>query len=259
VIKIAVLSDIHGNADALSSALEGVSNESVDHTVILGDLLTYGCQPNEVVDMLIDYRCKHDCTFIAGNHECFYSAAIQKNYTDYQPAGFVSESIEWTKAQIADLDLNEVFQWRGEFEVEGCFFSHANPYLDGRWENVESASQCRGAARVLRKNGFHTGIFGHTHRAFVKIVSEESVSDIAISNSCLSALSRDQVRVINPGSVGQARGSGLTYLLLEVEEGEMISHTFTSIESDTDKAVDAIDATSMSSDTKSKLIKYVRN
>ena len=53
--KIAVISDIHSNADALQYALLKIKYESVDLTVILGDIFTYCCQPKEVVDILNSY------------------------------------------------------------------------------------------------------------------------------------------------------------------------------------------------------------
>ena len=51
-IKVAVISDIHGNADALEYALDEIKLLVPDVTIILGDILTYGCEPLEVLDVL---------------------------------------------------------------------------------------------------------------------------------------------------------------------------------------------------------------
>ena len=45
--KIAVISDIYANADALTTLLKGLKNKSVDIKIFLGDILTYGSQPRE--------------------------------------------------------------------------------------------------------------------------------------------------------------------------------------------------------------------
>jgi len=56
--KVAVIADIHGNADALEYALKKIDLESVDITLFLGDLLTYGCQPIKVLQILSSYKKK---------------------------------------------------------------------------------------------------------------------------------------------------------------------------------------------------------
>ena len=71
-IKIAVISDIHSNADSLGIVLKKLKNEKIDITIILGDILTYGCQPLEVLSMLDKYRSENEVIFIKGNHDQFY-------------------------------------------------------------------------------------------------------------------------------------------------------------------------------------------
>ena len=64
--KIAVISDIHSNADALTKILDELNKEKADTTIFLGDILTYGCQPLEVLDMLVEYKRKNSIIFIKG-------------------------------------------------------------------------------------------------------------------------------------------------------------------------------------------------
>lgn len=56
-MRIAVLSDIHGNADALDAALADLSQRPVDHVVCLGDAIQGGPQPAAVVARLRDLGC----------------------------------------------------------------------------------------------------------------------------------------------------------------------------------------------------------
>ena len=51
-MKLAIISDIHGNLYALRSVLEDIDEQKVDLTVCLGDLVGYGPHPNEVVAMI---------------------------------------------------------------------------------------------------------------------------------------------------------------------------------------------------------------
>ena len=71
-INIAVISDIHSNFDALKLVLKNLENKKIDLTIFLGDILTYGCQPLEVLQMLQNYKRKYPAIFIKGNHDQIY-------------------------------------------------------------------------------------------------------------------------------------------------------------------------------------------
>ena len=66
-MKIAFLSDIHGNLPALEIAIKDVGE--VDGYFVLGDVVNYGPWSNECVDMLEDLQ---NCKKIRGNHEYFF-------------------------------------------------------------------------------------------------------------------------------------------------------------------------------------------
>jgi predicted phosphodiesterase len=64
-VRIAVLSDVHGNLPALDAVLADVDTRSVDLVVNLGDLLSGGLQPRETADRLLEA----DLATVRGNHE----------------------------------------------------------------------------------------------------------------------------------------------------------------------------------------------
>ena len=51
-MKLAIISDIHGNLYALMRVLEDIDDEKVDSIICLGDLVGYGPHPNEVISMI---------------------------------------------------------------------------------------------------------------------------------------------------------------------------------------------------------------
>ena len=51
-MKIGIISDIHGNYDALFSVLEKAKKESVDHLLILGDIVGYYYHPEKILNLL---------------------------------------------------------------------------------------------------------------------------------------------------------------------------------------------------------------
>ncbi len=64
-MKIAVISDVHANLEALNAVLEHIEGESVDSIICLGDILGYGPSPVECVD-IIAKRCEWS---LMGNHD----------------------------------------------------------------------------------------------------------------------------------------------------------------------------------------------
>ena len=69
---IVILSDVHGNARALRAALVQALRDPIDHLVFLGDLLTYGHDVQEVLDLVNEAQTKHDAVLLIGNHDQLY-------------------------------------------------------------------------------------------------------------------------------------------------------------------------------------------
>lgn len=190
-MKLAVISDIHGNLLALRAVLEDISRQNVDQTVNLGDLLSGPLQPAETADLLM----AHDFPTIRGNHErqllalrhrleqpnCRQDPTTSDGYT----AGCLSSAHwAWLQALPVSLALND--------EVLLC---HGTPGNDlsywletvvpgraqGNGPGVRAATQAEVAARMGKLN--HALVLcGHTH--VPRLVQ------------CGGTL------VVNPGSVG---------------------------------------------------------
>lgn len=87
--RTAILSDIHGNLTALQAVLAHVETQSVDRIVCLGDVVGYGPQPCECLDVVMGFDF---C--VLGNHD---SSAL------FDPEGFnaaAEQAIFWTRSQL---------------------------------------------------------------------------------------------------------------------------------------------------------------
>jgi len=255
--RIAVISDIHGNADALHHVLDEIATQSIQQTVFLGDTLTYGMQPRQVLDLLKTYSEKNDVVFIKGNHDQFYFDIQRGQETlTYQVPDFVEESIQWTLTQIGNQRLEELFNWQDHHQIDGVYFSHANPFGYGNWEYIEDAENTARTFNVLADKRCHIGVFGHSHR---QLIAVEDGAGIHRIDSAKGFLTKPGGRyIVNSGSVGQPRGNGFCYLTFEVEKESMRCdlHPFVC---DISNNVNLISASSFSSKTKDKLISYLRS
>lgn len=254
--RIAIISDIHANNDVLEDVLQQIGSMSVDLTVVLGDLLTYGCQPNEVLDNLSEYSNKNKCIFIKGNHDQFYfDLKAKKNNFQYDLPDFVEESIYWTDQKIGNVDLQSMFDWKEEFTLDPVYFSHANPFGHGNWEYVESPEQYCRACSELTVKGSKVGVFGHSHRS--KLLNISAANEQLNIEKREIELSDDSFLILNPGSVGQPRGSGLSYMIMNMK-GNVIRADLKAVETDLSNSIDLISNTTMTLKTKEKLISYLR-
>ena len=105
-MRIALISDIHGNLVSLETVLADIDREQVDQIICLGDLATLGPQPYEVVDR---FRTL-DCPCVMGNHDAFLlNPDLLHEYTDSPQ--FV-ELVGWCAGQLSKAD----FDYLGSFQ-----------------------------------------------------------------------------------------------------------------------------------------------
>jgi predicted phosphodiesterase len=104
----AIISDIHGNLEALQAVLKDIEARGVSEIYCLGDVVGYGPNPRECVDLVM--RCK---VVLLGNHD---QGAI------FDPDGFnpqAERAIFWTRAQLENLsEPRQIRERRWEFLAE---------------------------------------------------------------------------------------------------------------------------------------------
>ncbi|MEO8386877.1 MAG: metallophosphoesterase family protein [Polaromonas sp.] len=107
-MKLAVISDIHGNLLALEAVLADIAGQGVDQTVNLGDILSGPLQPAETADLLM----ARNLTTIRGNHERQVLDLLDQGQhldpfgTDGYTAGQLSSAqVAWIRSLPASLEL----------------------------------------------------------------------------------------------------------------------------------------------------------
>jgi diadenosine tetraphosphatase ApaH/serine/threonine PP2A family protein phosphatase len=87
---LAVISDVHGNLEALNAVLEDIEGRGLERIVCLGDIIGYGPNPREVLDIVID-RCQWS---LMGNHDFAVLYEPTNFNTGAEAAAF------WTRRQL---------------------------------------------------------------------------------------------------------------------------------------------------------------
>jgi len=174
-LRLALLSDIHGNAWALRAVLDDAARFRPDAYVVLGDLLADGPAPSETLKMLRELL---RATLVRGNTDRYLSdlTSIESGHADMADK---LATWEWGLARIGEEGrryLEDLPHTASVYTPSGCLLAaHAVPGDDEGWIDLESPEtvDTHGAAALL---------VGHSHAPYV--------------------LRTPTGMVINPGSVG---------------------------------------------------------
>jgi len=188
-MKIGLISDIHGNQQALTKVLSQLYAEHVDLVLCAGDLVCYGAHCNQVIDLM--RSCAIAC--VTGN----YDAAVAWNWpsASSKPVSPAMETLkqaalEWTKRNIHSKhrDYLRGLPWTLSYQLDGLriVVLHAGlQQLDEWYTPEEPARLCQLAAQVTAD----VIVLGHTHQPFVY--------EAEYAPGCTTLF-------VNPGAVGRA-------------------------------------------------------
>ncbi len=175
-MKIAVLSDVHSNLPALEVVLDSIKREGCEQAICLGDVVGYGAQPNECLEMLI----KEDIPILLGNHDAVVIGKLSLDFLNI----YAKQAAKWTIDVLSSEYKHHLNSYPLILEKSDYIFVHSSPYEPNQWNYIVSYEDARLAFRSFEKK---ICFFGHTH--LPSIFANQS----------------DGRRLINVGSVGQPR------------------------------------------------------
>jgi len=205
-LTIALLSDVHGNLPAFRAVLDEVAETDAAAIWFLGDLVGYGAQPDECVELAAE-RCD---LCLAGNHDLGVLDRI--DIADFSPPA--AAAALWTRDRAAESTLAFLGGLEPRRDGEAVGLYHASP-RDPVWEYVLSTSQ---AEECMDAMGDRVAAIGHTHVA-LRFTREDGELD----GEAMPAGSRRDISsgewLVNPGSVGQPRDGDprAAWLMLDTE------------------------------------------
>jgi predicted phosphodiesterase len=206
-VKVAIISDIHGNLQALEAVLGAIGASSAEEIWCLGDLVGYGANPNECVALVRE----HASLCLAGNHDLAVIDAIP--ISDFSP--LAAAAIRWTRSMISEQSrayLASLLPSGRNGEV-GLF--HASP-RDAVWEYVLSPAL---AELCMDVQPTRLSLIGHSHIAlsFSRLDGAGAAGRPRPAGSTLAVEAGEWL--LNPGSVGQPRDGDprAAWMLIDTE------------------------------------------
>ena len=205
-MRVAVISDIHGNLHALRAVLDAVGGEEVDALWCLGDLVGYGPRPNECCEEV--ERAASLC--LVGNHDLGVLGRIPlEDFTDDAAA-----AARWSQSVLSDGARAYLEGLQSLASAEDVELFHASP-RDPVWEYVLGQEA---ALAALHLTSAPIVLVGHSHVALAFVLEDETLDGAAVPGGAELDLSSGRF-LLNPGSVGQPRDGDprAAYLVLDLD------------------------------------------
>ena len=155
-MRIAVITDVHGNMEALQACLQHATRIGFDRLALLGDFIGYGADPAAVLDCVAGMQAG-GAIVLRGNHE----EAVLTDPQGFNPQARASAL--WTREQLKPDQLDFIRGLPLVAQQDWCFFAHSSAEHPERWIYVDSTRTAAGCLDAYLP-GIRLGVFGHVHR-----------------------------------------------------------------------------------------------
>ena len=197
MIKVAVLSDIHGNMEALSAVMEDIEKLGITRLLILGDLALMGAEPNETVDFVKSLSANYDVDIIQGNTDLFIVSDELPIVPD-----FAKNSIIYAKKVLSEENKSYLKLLPPEKSIKigntSILMVHGSPRRND--ENILPMKSAEEIKPMIAETSEALILCGHTHLPAGYQIENQTV--------------------VNVGSVGRpfTGNQKACYVILEIDE-----------------------------------------
>ena len=213
-MRYAILADIHANLAAFEAVLENIEAKSgVDELWCLGDIVGYGPQPGECIELLR----KYNPVCIAGNHDLGAIGKLDLAYFNTAAAA----ACRWTAGRLSPSDISYLANLPLTVTKGDFFLVHGSP--------AEPVLEYVMSTGIAEKNfslfASPYCLVGHTHVPLAFKQEENACSSITLSPNIGLVLGVHRM-IVNPGGVGQPRDGDprASYAIYESEGGILRLH-----------------------------------
>ena len=176
IMKIAFISDIHGNANALEAVIDDIHQKKVDKIIVLGDLAYRGPEPKRAIDLIQGLNA----TVIKGNADEWIVRGVNKGEVPDAALDTMNKERDWTVSQLTQTDLDYLANLPTEirFEEKGILFHafHATPtslfdVVLPNTKNEEIESKLMGKEADVY-------LYGHIHKPYIRTINGKTVINL---------------------------------------------------------------------------------
>lgn len=176
-MKIAFISDIHGNAVALEAVLKDIEKKQVDQICVLGDLCYRGPEPKRSLQLVRSLNAN----VIKGNADEWVVRGVQKGEVPDQALEMMNKERDWTVSKLDENDMNYLNSLPDKLHFKAEDFTiqafHAAP--DSLFEIIlPSESDERIKAALMSSTDSDLYVYAHIHKPYIRYLDGKAVLNI---------------------------------------------------------------------------------
>jgi len=190
--EIAIISDVHGNLEALQAVLADIAVKGIKSIYCLGDIVGYGPNPNECC-ALIRESCQY---IVAGNHDWTACGKI----SSYEMNPYAAAAVEWTIKTLTGENISFLNGLPLRIDDGVSTYCHGSPLRPDDFNYIEYQWDINASSGSFEKLCF----IGHTHKAIVFRLKGGLYLN-AVYAPYNTKINNAYQHIVNVGSVGQPR------------------------------------------------------
>ncbi len=191
-MKAAIISDIHSNLEALHVVMKDIKKRRLKSILCLGDLVGYGANPNECVDLCL----KESKVIVAGNHD--WAAIDKTDVSTFNPVA--ARAIKWTQENMSKEGMNKLKDLALSHKMDNLLLVHSTPKDPHKWNYLLSLDEFEKAFTHFEEQ---ICFVGHSHVPAAVYQDNNGYCDLVRDNPFPIVPKRRYI--VNVGSVGQPR------------------------------------------------------
>lgn len=200
-MKLAFISDIHGNAVALDAVLEDIKEKNVDKVFVLGDICYRGPEPQRAIDLVRDL----DCEVIKGNADEWVVRGVQQGEVPDHALELMNKERDWIVSNLSHESVEYLRELPSQlnFEVEGVRIHafHATP--DSLFDVVPPDVSDEKVLEKLVTKEADLYLYAHIHKPYIRFINGKCIVNIGSVGLPFDGVSKASYCIveINKGSI----------------------------------------------------------
>jgi diadenosine tetraphosphatase ApaH/serine/threonine PP2A family protein phosphatase len=214
-VLLAIFSDIHANRQAFAACLDAARAGGAERTILLGDYVGYGADPEWTVDTVMEL-CDRGAIAVRGNHDQAVGSFSEALNAEAQAA------IEWTRGRLGPEQRGFLAGLPLVAQEEDRLYVHSEASTPARWRYVQNASD---AGRSMLASSARITFCGHIHQpALYSMSSVGKMTRFVPSHGISVPLLAGRHWLAVLGSVGQPRDGNpaACFAMFDTEAREII-------------------------------------
>lgn len=237
--KIAIISDIHGNLEALKTVLRDIKERNIERVFCLGDTIAKGTHQQECVNLVRD-----NCDLVLkGNCDEYFTSDIDLSAKSKQEV----DRIMWNKSKLTEENVRYLknLPYCYEFYISGRLVRllHATPEkIDGFVGNIDTIErlyqQFLPSENTVSRNIADVVIYGHMHTQFIqRLYNRTLINTGSVGNSI--DIFRNDAKDGNVGNTTVANYLVISGFINSKDINQQISYELISVPYNIDKELEA--------------------